>query len=223
MSTTFQVKKADGSSSGTATGSAKLFSKTVNKGLLHQAVLTEAVNSRQDTKKTKTRAEVHHTTRKPYKQKGTGRARQGMTSAPHYRHGGIALGPRPRDMHNSLPKKMRRAAISAALSSKAAENLIVVVDSISFDTISTKTAANMIKALELTGKRVLIILAEHNAVVHKSFRNIPKIEVRFAPAFSTRDVLIAETVLITKDALDKIEAAWGGELENEAEPAEAEA
>jgi len=206
---TVNIKKKDGSGAGSVALSEKTFESSVNKGLIHQAVMVETQNSRQGTQSTKTRAEVHHTTRKPFKQKGTGRARQGMTSAPHYRHGGIALGPLPRQTNRSLPKKMRRAAISAALSAKFADGAIQVVSELTFDKISTKVAAGILSGLELTGKRVMIVISEHDPVLYKSFRNIPGIVVRVAPGFSTRDVLAANTILFTSAALDKVQAVRG--------------
>lgn len=135
-----------------------------------------------------------------------------MTSAPHYRHGGIALGPHPRTFHLSLPKKMRRAAIAGALSSKFETGSLLILESLTFDTISTKTAAALIASLNLTGKRLLIITAaepEAANTIYKSFRNIPGVEVRISPAFSTRDVLLAETIVLTQGAIEKIEATWG--------------
>jgi large subunit ribosomal protein L4 len=206
---TVTLKKSDGTGGGNAQLSDKLFDAKVNKGLLHQAVQAEMTNSRQGTQSTKTRGTVKHTTRKPYKQKGTGRARQGMLSAPHYRHGGIALGPHPRDLHADLPKKMKRAAIAGALTAKTQDGAVMAIDGLAFEKISTKAAATLLVKLELVGKRVLIVVAQHDPVVYKSFRNIPGIEVRIAPAFSTRDILAAQTILFTKDAVAKIESVWG--------------
>ncbi len=119
-------RKADGSSGGSVSLSEKLFNAKINPGLMHQAVVNEATNSRQDTRDTKTRAEVAGGGRKPYRQKGTGRARQGTISAPHYRHGGIVFGPHPRDLSAKLPKKARRAALASALSTKTADDAIIV-------------------------------------------------------------------------------------------------
>jgi large subunit ribosomal protein L4 len=208
---TTTIRNKDGGS-GSIALSEKVFGAKANMGLMHQAVLTENTNRRQGTQDTKTRADVAHTTKKPYKQKGTGRARQGMTSAPQYRHGGIALGPHPRTFHISLPKKMRRAAIKGALSSKFETGSIVVVDVVSFDTISTKAAASYIASLELTGQRILVVIADENETatkIYKSFRNIPGVEVRVAPAFSTRDILVAQTIVMTQGAIEKIESVWG--------------
>jgi len=205
------LKKSDGSGAGSVALSEKLFGANINKGLIHQAVLTEVANSRQGTQSTKTRGTVHHTTRKPYKQKGTGRARQGMTSAPHYRHGGVAMGPLPRNVQLSLPKKMRRAAIAAALTSKAQDEAIVVLEALNIETIGTKAAFSLLLELGIAGKQVLLVIPENNPVVYKSFRNIPGVEVRIAPGFSTRDVLKAQSIVFTKDALAKIESVWAGE------------
>ncbi len=210
MPISLNSKNSDGSTGAGVQGSNKIFAAKVNRGLIHQAVQAEMTNSRQGTQSTKTRGEVHHTTRKPYKQKGTGRARQGMTSAPHYRHGGIAMGPRPRLIVVDLPKKMKRAAINAALTAKQQSGAITVTDSVAFDTISTKAAVALMAKFGLTGKRTLVILPEHSAIVYKSFRNIPGVQVRFAPAFSTRDLIAAEMILLTQGALDKIESLWGG-------------
>ena len=202
------LKKSDGSSGGNVSLSEKLFNAKINPGLMHQAVVNEATNSRQDTRDTKTRAEVAGGGRKPYRQKGTGRARQGTISAPHYRHGGIVFGPHPRDLSAKLPKKARRAALASALSTKAAEDAILVLDSLMMDTHSTKTAAALLKTLGVTGK-ALVVLPETNLTIYKSFRNIPGVTVRVAPAFSVRDVLDAEQIVITQGALDKLDAVYG--------------
>ena len=199
------LRKSDGSGAGSVALSDKLFGAAVKKGLIHQAVLMEMTNSRQGTQSTKTRGTVHHTTRKPYKQKGTGRARQGMTSAPHYRHGGVAMGPLPRDITRTMPKKMRRAAIASALSAKAADNQIVLLESLTMDAISTKTAFQTLVSLGVRTKNVLLVIAEHNPVIYKSFRNIPGVEIRVAPAFSARDIMKANTIIFTQDAIGKIE------------------
>lgn len=205
------LTKSDGSGAGSVALSEKLFGANINKGLIHQAVLTEVANSRQGTQSTKTRGTVHHTTRKPYKQKGTGRARQGMTSAPHYRHGGVAMGPLPRNVQLSLPKKMRRAAIAAALTSKAQDDAIIVLESLNFEFISTKTAFSLLLQLGVAGKQILLVIPENSPVIYKSFRNIPGVEVRIAPGFSTRDVLKAQAILFTQESLTKIESVWAGE------------
>jgi large subunit ribosomal protein L4 len=212
-------KKADGAKGTKVVLNDTIFSAKIVQGLMHSAVRAEAINSRQETRDTKTRAEVAGGGRKPYKQKGTGRARQGSISAPHYRHGGIVFGPHPRNLDQHLPKKARRVALLSALSTKAAAEEIVILDSIQFDAISTKTAAALLKKLELSGK-VLIVLSEHNPTIYKSFRNIPGIAVRVAPAFSVRDVLDTDTVLIVRGALDTLDTVYG-KAEKSAEPVNA--
>ena len=207
--TEITIRRVDGSSGDSVTLSEKLFSAKINPGLMHQAVVNEATNSRQDTRDTKTRAEVAGGGRKPYRQKGTGRARQGSISSPHYRHGGIVFGPHPRDLSAHLPKKARRAALASALTTKAADGAIIVLESLQMDTHSTKTAAALLKTLGVTGK-ALVVLPDVNLTVYKSFRNIPGIEVRVAPAFSVRDVLNAERILMTQGALEKLDAVYGG-------------
>ncbi len=213
------IRKTDGSSGGTVSLSEKLFSAKINPGLMHQAVVNEATNTRQDTRDTKTRAEVAGGGRKPYRQKGTGRARQGTISAPHYRHGGIVFGPHPRDLSAKLPKKARRAALASALSTKATDDVIVVLDSLEMDTHSTKTAAALLKTLGITGK-TLVVLPETNLTIYKSFRNIPGVTVRVAPAFSVRDVLDAERIVMTQGALDKLDAVYGTKAVVQEQPAE---
>lgn len=202
------LRKLDGTSGGNVSLSDKLFSAKINPGLMHQAVVNEATNSRQDTRDTKTRAEVAGGGRKPYRQKGTGRARQGTISAPHYRHGGIVFGPHPRDLSAKLPKKARRAALASALSTKAASDVIIVLDTLTIETHSTKAAAAVLKSLGIKGK-ALIVLPDVNLTIYKSFRNIPGITVRVAPAFSVRDVLDAEQIVMTQGALSKLDNIYG--------------
>lgn len=202
------IRKADGTSGGDVVLSPSIFAAKINMGLMHQAVQSEMINRRQDTRNTKTRGEVAGGGRKPYRQKGTGRARQGTISAPHYRHGGIVFGPHPRDLSAQMPKKARRAAIFSALSSKMADDAVLVLDSLSMDVHSTKTAVALLKTLGVTGK-ALLILPDVNLTIYKSFRNIPGMEIRVAPQFSTKDVLDAERVVIVQGALEKIDAVWG--------------
>lgn len=202
------IRKADGTSGGDVVLSPSIFAAKINMGLMHQAVLSELINRRQDTRNTKTRGEVAGGGRKPYRQKGTGRARQGTISAPHYRHGGIVFGPHPRDLSANLPKKARRAAIFSALSTKLTDGAVIILDSLTMETHSTKTAVALLKALDVTGK-TLLVLPDVNLTIYKSFRNIPGIEIRVAPQFSTKDVLDAERIIIVQDALAKINAVWG--------------
>jgi large subunit ribosomal protein L4 len=184
----------------------KVFSAEVRTDLMHAAVVAEQANSRVGTADTKTRAEVRGGGRKPWRQKGTGRARQGSIRAPHWRHGGTVFGPHPRDYSQHLPKKMRRAAMRSALTAKLAENAIITLESIRFDEIKTRHAVQLLKSLSIEdASRVLVLLPEHDEIVWKSFRNLPGVEVRVAPAVSVRDMLIARRVITTPEALHKLE------------------
>lgn len=215
------VAKSDGTRSGTVVLSQSVFGASINHGLLYRAVVNEATNSRQDTRNTKTRGVVAGGGRKPYRQKGTGRARQGSITAPHYRHGGIVFGPHPRDLAGKMPRKARRVALTSALSSKAAAGEILILESLSFDKISTKTAARMLDEMAINGK-ALVVLPQHDPTIYKSFRNIPGIAVRVAPAFSVRDILDADQVVIVKAALAMLDSTWGavgkGETKSDAKP-----
>ncbi|MDQ2799254.1 MAG: 50S ribosomal protein L4 [Armatimonadota bacterium] len=213
------LKKADGTSGGEVVLSESLFGAKINTGLMHQAVQAERTNTRQDTRDTKTRAEVAGGGRKPYRQKGTGRARQGSISAPHYRHGGIVFGPHPRNLSAHLPKKARRVALLSALTAKASDNAVVVLESMGLDAISTKAAAILLAKLGVSGK-TMIVLPEHTPTIYKSFRNIKNVQVRVVPAFSVQDVLDAEQIVFVQAALDKLNVLYGKADTREEEAAE---
>jgi len=184
----------------------KVFAAEIRTDLMHAAVIAEQANARQGTADTKTRGEVRGGGRKPWRQKGTGRARQGSIRAPHWRHGGVVFGPHPRDYSQRLPKKMRRAAMCSALTAKLAEDAMITVESIHFDEIKTRHAVQFLKALHIDDpNRVLVLLPEHDETVWKSFRNLPGVEVRISPAVSVRDVLVARRVITTPEALRKLE------------------
>lgn len=184
----------------------------------HRAVVAEEAHKRQGTQKTKTRSEVRGGGRKPYKQKKTGNARQGTIRAPHYAHGGMALALSPRAYDKKINKKERRAAILGAFSAHLEAGNVLVLDAIAFDEPKTKEAIQMLAALGLENqRRLLVIIPGHDDVVLKSLRNLPNVTVRTAPsteqgakqnAFSARDLLIAQKILIAKDALAKIEEVW---------------
>lgn len=192
---------------------------TVNTPLLHRAVVSEEANNRQGTQKAKTRAEVRGGGRKPYRQKKTGRARQGTVSAPHYHHGGVAFAPVPRDYSKKVNRKERRKAIITALSARVTSGDVIVVDKIEFKKPKTKDAIAMLKAVGAgDAKRVLVILESCDDAAYKSFRNIPNIKIRTAPVrgegsaqtqgFSTRDLLVAHKIVAAKGAIEAIEEAW---------------
>jgi large subunit ribosomal protein L4 len=189
---------------------------------VHRAVVAEEANKRQGTQKTKTRSETRGGGRKPYKQKKTGNARQGSIRAPHYAHGGMAHALMPRDYDKKVNKKERRAAILGVLNQKVQSGDLSVVDAIVFAEPKTKVAQEFLKAFGVEGvRRVLVILPTYDEVTYKSFRNLPNVTVRTAPAstaggaeaaktqaFSARDVMVAHKVLIAKEALAKIEEVW---------------
>ena len=182
-----------------------VFAVPVRNDLAHMAVVVEEANKRQGTHETKTRGEVSGGGKKPWRQKGTGRARQGSTRAPHWYHGGVTFGPHNRDYSKEMPRKMRHAALRSVLSAKLEAGVFVAVDSIKFETPKTKAAAEMLKALNVSTKRVLVLLPEYDLSAYKSFRNIPGVEVRHAPNVSVRDLVLAGTIVTTVSALETMQ------------------
>ena len=175
--------------------------------LMHQAVVAENANARQGTSDTKTRAEVRGGGAKPYRQKGTGRARQGTIRAVHWAGGGVAFGPTPRSYRKAMPKKMRRGALKSALSARLDDEAIVVLDEIKMDSISTKQMAAFLDSFEAFG-RTLIVLDKMTDEIAKSARNMPGVELRVAPAVSVRDILNAEKIIMTRGAIEKLEEVF---------------
>src|SRR5690242_21706866 len=162
---------------------ATLFDGTVNEHAMHRAVVTFLSNQRQGTHDTRTRSEVSGGNQKPWRQKGTGRARQGSTRAPHWRHGGIVFGPHPRSYRLGIPKKMRQLAKKSALNARARENALVIVDALEYEKPKTKDLAALLKKLGTTDKKVLLLTAADAHNVYLSGRNIPDVHVmRFADA-----------------------------------------
>lgn len=184
-----------------------LFEAEYNEPLVHQAVVTRLANMRQGTKGTLTRTEVRGGGRKPWRQKGTGHARQGSIRAPQWTHGGIALGPKPRSYNYVLPKKMRRLALKSALSSKVADGALLVLDELKLDEIKTKTVAAMLTALK-ADRKVLLVLPEKNDVAVKSARNIPGVKTALVNTINTYDILNADKLIVVKDAVAKIEEVY---------------
>jgi large subunit ribosomal protein L4 len=180
-----------------------LFDGTVNEDLLHRAVITFLSNQRQGTSNTLTRSEVSGGNQKPWRQKGTGRARQGSTRAPHWRHGGIAHGPHPRSYRLGIPKKMRQLAKKSALNARAREGAIVLVDALQYEKPKTKDLVGFLKKVDATGKKVLVLTAGDSHNVYLSGRNIPDVRVmRFADA-SAYEIMWSETVVVEMGALDE--------------------
>lgn len=186
---------------------AEVFGCEVNQPVLHSVVRAYLLNQRQGTQSTKTRAEVSGGGIKPWRQKGTGRARQGSTRSPQWTHGGIALGPKPREYGIDVNKKVKRLAMKSALSSKVAENEMIVVDSLAMDAIKTKEMAGVLSAIN-AGKKTLIVLPEKDDVVYRSARNIAGAKVSLVNTLNVYDILNCNTIVVVKDAVSKIEEVY---------------
>ena len=184
-----------------------VFGVTPNESVVHDVVKNHLANKRQGTQSALTRAEVSGGGRKPWRQKGTGRARQGSTRAPQWTHGGIVFAPKPRDYSYTLNKKVRRLALKSALSDKAAQQNIVVIDAIRVDAPKTKEFAAFLKAVNVTGK-ALVVTAEADTNVVKSGRNIPGCQVTFANLINVYDIVNAKQLVLDKAALAKIEEVF---------------
>ena len=178
-----------------------------NSYAMHLCVVNYLANQRQGTQSTRTRSEVSGGGKKPWKQKGTGRARQGSTRAPQWTHGGIALGPKPRAWKVSINKKVRRLAMKSAFSSKVAAEELVVLDDLKLDAIKTKEVVKVLTALE-TGKKVLLVLPENNDVLYRSARNIAGVKVSTVNTLNVYDILNCDTMLVLKDSVAKIEEVY---------------
>ena len=183
-----------------------IFAIEPNMSAMHLVVVGYLANQRQGTQSTKTRSEVSGGGKKPWRQKGTGRARQGSTRAPQWYHGGIALGPKPRTYGISINKKVRRLAMKSALSSKVADEMIVL-DSIKLDAIKTKAMAEMFAAIK-AGKKVLVVLPENNEVIYKSIRNIEGAKVSTVNTLNVYDILNCDSLVVLKDSVTKIEEVY---------------
>ena len=202
-----KVYKMDGKEAGTMDLSEKVFGAEYNEPLIHQAIVTRLANERQGTKSTLTRTEVRGGGRKPWRQKGTGHARQGSTRAPQWVHGGIALGPKPRDYSYTLNKKVRRLAMKSALSTKVIDNNMIVLDALTLDGYKTKTIVEMLKALGVEGK-ALIVTAEADAKVIKSAANIPNVKTAAVNTLNVYDILNYDKFIVVKNAVGKIEEVY---------------
>jgi large subunit ribosomal protein L4 len=183
-----------------------VFGVEVNKFALHQVVVALLANKRQGTQSAKTRAEVSGGGIKPWRQKGTGRARQGSIRAPQWIHGGMVFAVKPRDYRISVPKSMRRVAMKSALTSKVNDNEMLVLESLELEAPKTKEIVKMLNALNL--KKTLIVTAESNENVYKSARNIEGIEIMPVNNLNVYDLLKYENFVITKDAVSKIEEVY---------------
>ena len=202
-----KVLNMAGNEVGEITLSDVIFGAEVNGAVLHAAVRAYLMNQRQGTQSTLTRTEVSGGGKKPWRQKGTGRARQGSTRAPQWTHGGIALGPKPRDYRVTLNKKTKRAALYSALSAKVAEGNLIVVDEIKCAEFKTKTIVNMLNALG-ADKKALIVLPEVDATVIKSSANIPGVVTTLYSTLNVYDILNADKFVISKAAVEKLEEVF---------------
>ena len=183
-----------------------IFGVEINEHLVHMAVLQQLANNRQGTQKAKTRSEVRGGGRKPWRQKGTGHARQGSTRSPQWTGGGVVFAPVPRDYSFKLNKKEKRAALKSALTSKVQDKKLIVVDELKFDEIKTKSFANVMKNLNVT--KGLVVLAENDANVVLSAKNIPAVQTTLTNTLNVYDVMKAGTVVLTKDAVAKMEEVY---------------
>ena len=193
---------------GTVELSEAVFGIEPNRHVLHDAVKNHLANRRQGTQSTLTRAEVRGGGRKPWRQKGTGRARAGTTRAPHWTHGGVAFAPKPRDYSYNLNKKVKRLALKSALSDKAKETAIYIIDDLQLEEIKTKRMITLLDKLEIGGQKAIVITEERDENVYKSVRNIPGVSVTFGGILSPYDVLNANALVIDKGALTKIEEVF---------------
>lgn len=184
-----------------------IFAIEPNTSAMHLAVVSYLANQRQGTQSTLTRAEVSGGGKKPWRQKGSGRARQGSTRAPQWYHGGIAHGPKPREYGFTLNKKVRQLAIKSALSSKLQAAELVVLDSLTLDAIKTKDIVKVLAALN-AGKKSLIVLPEKDDVVYRSARNIAGVKTTPVNAINVYDILNCETLIVLKGAVEKLEEVY---------------
>ncbi len=203
----FKVVTMTGADAGEIELADSVFAIEPNEAVLHAAVRAYLLNQRQGTQSTLTRTEVSGGGKKPWRQKGTGRARQGSTRAPQWTHGGVALGPKPRKYRTDLNKKVRRLALCSAISAKAQEQQLVIVDAVTTDAYKTKTMVNMLSAVG-AGKKALVVLDAIDEKVLKSFANIPGVKTAQYNTINAYDVLNADTFIATKAAAAKISEVY---------------
>ena len=202
-----KVLNMAGAEVGTMTLSDLVFAADINGAVLHAAVKRYLGNQRQGTQSTLTRTEVSGGGRKPWRQKGSGRARQGSTRSPQWTHGGVALGPKPRLYKTKMNKKVKRIAMLSALSSKVAGNEMIVIDKIETAEFKTKTMVKMLAAVG-AAKKALVVLAENDEKVVKSLANIPGVKVAFTNSLNVYDILNCDSFVIAKGAVEKLEEVY---------------
>lgn len=205
---TAKCYEKNGSERGTIDLPPHLFECEVNEAVIHQAVVAHLANQRQGNASTKERSDVRGGGRKPFRQKGTGRARQGTSRSPIHRGGGVVFGPHPRDYRQAMPKKMRRLALRAALSARAKDDAVTVVDDLSYPEPKTKKFVELLKNLGAEGSKVLFVLGKPNPEVFKSARNVPRVKVVQGNALNTYDVVWSDRIILTESALTVIEEVF---------------
>ena len=204
---TISVYDMTGKQTGSMELNADIFGIEPNVAVMHSAVINYLANQRQGTQSTKTRSEVSGGGRKPWRQKGTGHARQGSTRSPQWTHGGIALGPKPRSYRFALPKKVRRLALKSAFSTKVAAGEMLVLESLSLDEIKTKTIVTMLNALG-ADRKVLLVLPEKDEKVILSARNIPGVKTALVNTLNVYDILNCDKFIVVKDAVAQLEEVY---------------
>jgi large subunit ribosomal protein L4 len=202
------VKNTSGEQVGEVELPTEVFEAPVNPALMHQALVRQLANARQGTHKTQSRSEVSRTKSKWYRQKGTGRARHGSRNAPIFVGGGVAHGPNPRSYRKKMPRKMRRAALRSALSAKAAEEQIVLLDELAMEQAKTREFVDILERLEITDS-TLVLLPEKNEVIEKSARNLPNVKTLHAGYLNIRDLLRYDTLVMPLGSLDVIVSVLG--------------
>ena len=200
------VYNMEGKEVGTMELNDAVFGVEVNDHLVHLAVVRQLANNRQGTQKAKTRSEVSGGGRKPWRQKGTGHARQGSTRSPQWTGGGVVFAPVPRDYSFKLNKKEKRAALKSALTSKVQGSSLIVLDELKLDTVKTKNFVNVMNNLKV--QKGLVVIAENDENIVMSARNLPDIDTTLASTINVYDIMKAKTVVLTKDAVAKIEEVY---------------
>ena len=201
------VVDMEGKNVGTIELAESVFGIEPNAAVMHQMVVNYLAAQRQGTQSALTRSEVSGGGKKPWRQKGTGRARQGSTRAPQWTHGGIALGPKPRDYSYTLPKKVKRLALKSAFSTKVADNDLIVVDNIAVEDYKTKTVVEMLSKLG-ADKKALIVMPEVDQKLIKSAANIPGVKTALVNTINVYDILNCDKFIVAKSALEKIEEVY---------------
>jgi large subunit ribosomal protein L4 len=202
------VYEKDGTESGKMELPEKLFGGEVNQNVIHEAVVTYLANQRQGTASTKERSDVRGGGHKPYRQKGTGRARAGTTNSPVFRGGGVVFGPHPRDYSRKLPKKVKRLALVSSLASRANNGDIVVIKALEMAEPKTKEFAGILANIDVAGKKTLVVVDRPNEATIKSARNIPGVKMMQANMVNTYDVLWADKIVLTASAVERMEEVF---------------